>query len=279
MIVKIKSHKRPIFKQLLQYMLDGKDRLFDNTGRSFSITHNLKGNSIENWLKQYQLNEQNRLRKRKDSVRITHEILSWHKDDAKNITIEKLQAIAKEYIKKRNPKGLFVAVPHFDKDHYHIHICASGVEYKTGKSLRLSKVELSKLKKDIQQYQIERFPELSKSIVAHGKKVRSITSDKEYQIKRRAGRETGKEQLIGILKSCYKKADSKESFLQLLKESGLNTYDRSGKATGIFHNNYKFRFNRLGFTEERFAGLTKSANRVSGLRETRNKNNSKSLER
>ena len=51
-------------------MIDGKDRLFDNTGRSFSITHNLKGNSIDEWVKQFQANELHRLRKRKDSVRI-----------------------------------------------------------------------------------------------------------------------------------------------------------------------------------------------------------------
>ncbi len=75
----------------------------------------------------------------------------------------------------------------FDKQHYHIHICASGIEYKTGKSLRLTKPELQKLKKDIQQFQMGRFPELSNSVVQHGKKLNFVLTDKEYPIKLRTG--------------------------------------------------------------------------------------------
>jgi hypothetical protein len=269
MIVKLKSHKRPIFKQLLNYMINGKDRLFDKENKSFCISHNLKGNSIDEWTKQFQTNELKRLRKRKDSVRITHEILSWHKDDAKHITIEKLNDIAKEYIKQRNPIGLYVAVPHFDKDHYHIHICASGVENKTGRSLRLSKADLSKLKKNIQQYQISRYPELSKSVVAHGKDPRKRVTDREYHFKSKAGRETDKEQLIGILKTCYKKASSPESFYSLLKECGLSTYERSKKVTGVLLNGRKFRFSRLGFSEERIMALDLTLKRSDEIKKLR----------
>ena len=53
-----------------------------------------------------------------------------------------MEEMAREYIRLRHPKGIFVAVPHFDKQHYHIHICATGIEFKTGKSLRLTKTEL-----------------------------------------------------------------------------------------------------------------------------------------
>ncbi len=237
-------------------MISDNDRLFDKGGRSFAITHNLKGNSVVEWEKQFKQNEQCRQRKRTDSILLTHEILSWHQEDAKYITLAKMEAIAREYIRMRNPKGMYVAVPHFDKEHYHIHICTSGIEYKTGKSLRLSKLDLLKLKKDIQQFQIERFPELSKSIVEHGKKEKSI-SDKEYQIKLRTGRETGKEEVVKIIHNCYRKANSKESFFELLKESGLKTYERNGKMAGVVHNYYKFRFSRLGFTREKLAGLDK----------------------
>ena len=259
-------------------MINDKDRLFDKEGRSFAITHNLKGNSIAQWEKQFKNNEQYRQRKRSDSVLLTHEILSWHRDDAKNITLAKMGTMAREYIRQRNPNGIYVAVPHFDKDHYHIHICASGIEYKTGKSLRLSKPDLLKLKKEIQQFQIERFPELSKSVVAHGKKEKSI-SDKEYQLKLRTGRESGKEQVIAMLKTCYKKANSKETFFELLKESGIETYERSGKTTGVVHNGYKFRFYRLGFTDQRFEELDKFKARGSELRKTRSRDTEKLLER
>jgi hypothetical protein len=260
-------------------MLNDKDRLFDKEGKSFAIFHNLKGASIDEWAKQYNTNEEFRQRKRRDSVYLTHEILSWHRDDAKHITLAKMEEMAREYIKQRNPRGIYLAVPHFDKEHYHIHILASGIEYRTGKSLRLSKQNLHKLKKDIQQYQQERFPELSKSIVEHGKKEKSFTSDKEYQVKLRTGRETEKEKLLGILKTFYKKSDSKETFYKLLNECGLKTYERGGKTSGVIFGNYKFRFKRLGFSEEMFEELNKSVVRKSELDKSRKNKEKKSLER
>ncbi|HKR06139.1 MAG TPA: relaxase/mobilization nuclease domain-containing protein [Bacteroidia bacterium] len=269
MIIKIKSHKRQVFKQILEYMLNDKDRLFDENKNSFAITHNLKGKVVAEWEKQYKANELFRKCKRSDSVYLTHEILSWHRDDAKNITLAKMEEMAREYVRQRNPKGMYVAVPHFDKQHYHIHICASGIEYKTGKSLRLTKPELQNLKKNIQQFQIDRFPELSKSIVQHGKNEKTLLTDKEYQIKLRTGRETDKEQLIGMLKTCYKKADSKETFLQLLKESHLVPYERGGKTSGIVFNNKKFRLKRLGFAQERLEYLDRPLKRKSELEKVR----------
>lgn len=255
MIIKIKSHKRPVFEKILNYMIHDKDRLFDKEGKSFAITYNLKGNSVMEWAEQFRDNEQWRQRRRTDSVMLTHEILSWHRDDAGNISLAKLEAMAREYINQRNPKGIYVAVPHFDKEHYHVHICASGIEYKTGKSLRLTKTNLQKLKKDIQQFQVEKYPELSKSIVQHGKKEKSLTTEKEYQYKLRTGRQSDKELLIGMLKTCYKKANSRETFFQLLNEVNLKTYERGGKTTGIIFNDQKFRLNRLGYTEERIMDL------------------------
>jgi hypothetical protein len=271
MIVKIKSHKRPVFAKVLNYMLNNTDRLFDKEGKSFAITHNLKGNSIEAWEKQYKHNETYRLRKRKDSVLLTHEILSWHRDDAKHITLSKMESMAREYLHLRNSKGLYVAVPHFDKDHYHIHILASGIEYKTGKSLRFSKADFHKLKKDIQQYQLERFPELSKSIVAHGKKNHTRLSDKEYQVKLRTGRETEKVKVIRLLESCFKKANSMEMFYKLLKDSEVQIYERRGKMTGVILKEYKFRFSRLGYSEEKIVGINKFLNREQQLSTTREK--------
>ena len=269
MIVKIKSHKKPSFRKLLDYMLNDKDRLFDKSGNSFVVTHNLKGVYIEEWENQFKEIEMRRQRKRSDSVYLTHEILSWHRDDAKNISLEKMEVMAREYIRQRNPKGMFVAVPHFDKEHYHIHICASGIEYKTGKALRLSKQEFQKLKKDIQQFQLEKFPELSKSVVVHGKKDKSFITEKEYQFKLRTGRETEKENVLAILKTCYKKAMSKESFFALLQECKLQTYSRGGIITGVVFGKLKFRFKRLGFTEKRLEELDKTKTREEMLSKSR----------
>ncbi len=253
-------------------MLYDKDRLFDEKGYSFVVSHNLKGNDINEWLKQYQANEQYRRLKRVNSVLLTHEIISFHKDDATNISLEKLEDIARQYVRQRNINGIYVAVPHFDKEHYHIHICASGIEYRTGKAMRLSKTELLSVKKEIQKYQIEKYPELSKSLVNHGNEKKEYAlSDKEYKYKERTGRATDKEQLIGMLKTCYKKAVSKDDFYENLKTCGLTTYIRGGKISGIIFNDKKFRINRLGFTEERLEELNKSMNRNKDISELREK--------
>lgn len=273
MIIKIKTYKRPAYRKLLEYMLKDGDKLHDKEKRTFVISHNLKGRTIDQWVKQYAENETYRKIKRKDSIKITHEILSWHKDDTANITIEKLEDMAREYMQKRNPNAQYIAVPHFDKDHYHVHVAVSGLEYRTGKSMRMTKGNFQKLKKDIQAYQLEHYPELTNSVVSHEKQNENKPkeTDKEYQYKRRTGRKTDKEQLQAILQSCFKASTSKEDFYKKLKENKLKTYQRGGKTTGIFYKNQKFRLNKLGFTPERLAQLNKALNRESEIISLRGK--------
>jgi Relaxase/Mobilisation nuclease domain len=264
MIIKIKTHKRPSFKALINYMIHDKDRLFDEKGKSFLLTHNVKGKNMDGWVRQFEKNETFRLRKRSDSVYCTHEILSWHRDDAKNIQPEMLESMVKEYIRLRNSGGMFIAAAHYDRSHYHVHICASGIEYRTGKTMRLSKVSLQKLKKDIQNYQIEKFPELSKSIVRHGSH-NKLKNDKEIQFKLRSGRESDKEQLLGILKTCYKNANSKETFFELLAECGVKNYERGGKMSGVVFQDRKFRLWKLGIGDDRISELNKTIHRKKEL--------------
>lgn len=253
-------------------MMNDRDRVVDHNNKTFVITHNLKGKTIPDWVKQYQQNEFLRMYRRKDSVRLTHEIISWNRKDAMNITIQKLESMAQEYIQHRNPKGVYVIVPHFDKDHYHLHACASGVEYQTGKSLRLSKADLLKLKKEFQEYQKEKFPELTNSIENHGANHRSKTSDKEYQLKLRTGRETTREQILSHLLKCQKQSHSAEQFLNLLRKHNLNTYERSGRMTGIVHNGVKFRFCRLGLPESFFKDMERTGIRKKNLSNVRERN-------
>jgi len=269
MIIKVKSFKRPEFKRLLNYMMHDDNRLFDDRHKSFLITHNLKGNRIEHFTSQFVINESFRKRKRKDSVILTHEIISFHKGDSEHITIGKLEEIAREYISKRNPNGMYVAVPHFDKEHYHIHICASGIEYREGKSLRMSKPNFLKFKKDIQNFQIEKFPELSKSLVNHNGRSKTKKTEKEYQAKLRTGRATKKESLVSIIDACLKESNSKLEFLNKLKSRNLSPYLRSGKLIGVIYEKVKFRFSRLGIPTERFEKLNISLSRSNELGEVR----------
>lgn len=283
MIVKIKSHKSYGFKKLLNYMLFDKDRLFDDKRKSFVISHNLHGKTIDSWVEQYSLNESFRKIKRSDSTILTHEILSWHSKDASEITLDKLKAMTHEYIRLRNIKVMFLAVPHFDKEHYHVHICASGLEFRTGKSLRLSRSEFTKLKKDIQLFQQQHFPELSHSVVDHGKLKPESMSDKEFQYKLRSGRDSKREMLSAILKTCYKKAISRDTFLELLKDCNAIPYSRGGVVKGVTFEGLKFRFERVGFGERWLERLEKTSERTISLSienyQGSNKNIEKSKER
>jgi hypothetical protein len=266
MIVKIKTSKSAGFGKLLTYMMNKKERLFDTQERSFVISHHLRGNTIKQWEKQLTENESHRLRKRKDTIKLYHEILSWHKDDAKNLTLPMLEDMAREYIKQRNPNGIYIAVPHFDKDHYHIHICVSGVEYKTGKSLRLSKAALGKLKNGIQKYQIEKYPELTNSVVEHGKRRKQVKTDKEYKFNWREGRETDKEKLQKLLGYISEKAKSQDEFYNLLKDEKLEVYNRNGKPAGVIFNGRKFRFSRLETRHDTSERADTRINELSRLR-------------
>lgn len=271
MIIKILSRQTPSYKQLLEYILDkDRHRLLNTEEQSFLITHNLKGKSIEQWTKQFKKNEEHRKIKRTDSVYLYHEILSWHDDDAKNLTRENMEDMAREYLKLRNPNGIYVAVPHFDKGHFHVHICASGIEYKTGKSLRLSQANLLKLKKSIEAFQIEKYPMLSHSIVQHGKGGRNRMTHAEYQMKQRTKRMTDKEIVLGILNTCYKQVNSREDFFKRLKKCELSIYMRNGRLTGIVHKNRKYRLERLGFVDKQLEYLAISSGRNKELRELRN---------
>lgn len=277
MIVKIKTRKRPTFRQLIEYMLNDKARRFENE-KSFVITHNLRGNDIESWTMQFLENEKYRTHNRKNSVMLTHEIISFHKDE-KNISLEKMEDMAREYIRQRNPNGIYLAVPHTDKEHFHIHICASGVEYKTGKAMRMSKGEFQELKKNIQQYQKEKYPELSKSIVQHEMKGKAKITDKEYQIKLRIGRASMKEELAEKINHCLSKAKSMDGFVQILKENKLRPYERNGRFTGVWYENLKFRFNRLQIDMDKVKELNKTVERERQIQIMRKgrKNKSKGL--
>lgn len=261
MIIKIKSNKKPTFRSLLKYMFNNRDRLKDSSNNSFTLIHNLKDGGIENWHKQLIQNEHFRKVKRSNSVYFTHEILSWHKDDRKHLTLDKMEAMTNEYIARRNPKGIYVATAHFDKGHYHVHILASGIEYRTGKSLRMSRTEFSDLKKGMQEYQLSKYPELQMSVVKGKIKGRTRISDYECQYKLRTGQETKKEYISSILNICFKKADSTDRFYSLLKESGFETYKRTGKVTGVIYHNQKYRFTNFNITEDMLQGFKNTMER------------------
>jgi hypothetical protein len=120
----------------------------------------------------------------------------------------------------------------------------NSIRIKISGALRLIKEQLSKLKKGIQKFQIDLYPEIQKSIVQHGANRTGLIKEKEYQFKQRHQKDTDREILIGLLKTCYKKANSKQSFIDLIKQCNLIYYERGKKSSGLIYHGAKYRFGK-----------------------------------
>jgi hypothetical protein len=271
MIIKSMTRKTPTWGQLLDYMVKGSERYRDPDGMSFILKHNIWGHSIKEWTKSFEETEKRRVNTRTNNVKVFHEILSWSNKDTSKLTLEKMKDMATAYIKVRNENASFIAVPHRDKDHFHIHFCISAVEAKTGKSIRVSREEFKNIKEKIQQYQVQRYPELSNSVVNHSKESKRSIKESEFQLKKRGGQLTEKGKVKQQLDSIFKSAISKEDFYSKVKEQGLNIYERSGKIAGI-EGERNMRFSTLGYPENRLSDLDSYQDRMKGLIEVREAN-------
>jgi hypothetical protein len=223
----------------------------------FIIRHNVRARTIQGFIKAFNTNESYRLVNRRDSSRLFHSIISFGPGDRKLITDEMLKDIAHRYIQERSPNSLWVGTKHEDRDHLHIHLCHSGVTV-AGKSARVSNQKFHSIKIALDRYQREKYPFLIHSLPDYTKNTEKKQNNSINIERLKANRQTNKTQLVKTLEKIYNKAISKEDFLSQLKSNGLEVYMRAGKLQGIIQDGTtKFRFNPLGFNEDRFEALDK----------------------
>ena len=156
-----------------------------------------------------------------------------------------------KYSSLRSPNSIAIATVHKnEKDHTHLHICFSGVQYKTGKSIRISKDDFqNKVKLPMEKYQQEIFPELVLSKIRHEKSMshkKVLVKDNE-KIIQNSGGISEKQGIVNQVENCFKTAKSEQEFYQKLQDSGLVLYSRGGKITGV-QGKRKYRFKTLGYT-------------------------------
>ena len=238
--------------QLLNYLFKKEDKLFKNNQKPIVIRRNVRSRTIDKMAKEYDKNEAFRLRKRVDNVKVYHTILSFSNKDKELINEKMIKDIAKQYMKLRDDKNLFVSVAHFDKDHVHIHLLMSGTKYLTGESNRLSRAEFHQLKIAMDEYQRKKYPELIHSLPRHGRSKEKVTK-KSIEVNRAGGRVSQKETLMKTLESVYAKSKSLDDFLTKLKAYGHEPYYRGKdkKLQGIkFEGDRKFRFTTIGYQEK-----------------------------
>lgn len=261
MILKtLRVKKQERFGQLVKYVLTHENELRED---GFLLTHNIMSDDIKGITQAFEANDAYRTNKRKNSVLMYHEIMSFAPEDSENLTAEKLEDIAQEYIRIRGHKGLAIAKPHFEKSHWHIHFLYSGTEYRSNALLRMDNKTFEKIRKGIEQYQIDRYPELCHSIVYTNKPARerlrqkevdkSVRKEKEYQAKK-SGRVLDKERLSKAVQEMYARSKNTQAFLTFLADQPeLESYFYRGKLAGIKYGknkNRKYRFTTLGITKE-----------------------------
>ncbi len=256
MVLKILSRHSPGYANLIDYIIKESKA---KDGKPHVITRNLRGNEGQaGWARQYMENEAYRVRHRSDQIYLTHEILSFSNLDKDKITRDMLNDITQKYMELRNGNGIFLSAAHFDKSHVHIHFAISALEFRTGKSMRLSKEKLHSLKNDLQEWHKQKYPnELSNSLVEHGKGCGYVT-DKEWQYKNRTSRSLLKEEIGSEVKACFEKATTQKEFLDNLRHAGLHHYERGNGnlPQGIITpDNIKIRFSRLDISKEQLLQL------------------------
>jgi len=248
MIIKIKAIKSPDFERLIRYILPKRHHR-SKRDMMFIFKHNLKGNQVENWVQQFEENEAFRIHKRTGNMILSHEIISFNAEDSPHIDVGIMRDFTKKYIEYRGLRGMYIAVSHFDTDNFHIHLCCSSVEYRTGKAMCLSRKEFQDLKIRMQEYQMQKYPQLQHSIVRHGGG-KTQQKDREYQVEKRSGQVSKRTQIKDRVRDISLRADSPEQFIDLLENQSLKPYYRSGKLTGVISGKRKYRFKTLGVKDE-----------------------------
>ncbi|MFN8250267.1 MAG: hypothetical protein U0V75_00190 [Ferruginibacter sp.] len=270
MILKSLSRKSDSTGQLVRYITryilkeqkDGKSsstEKLEQANKPFLIRHNLRTRtSIEGFIREFQENEKYRRVKRRDSVRLYHTIISLSNLDKEFVTEVMLKDIGKEFIRLRGKDSLYLGTMHQEGvDHLHIHFVISGTKT-NGLSSRITKEKFASIKRHLQQYQQEMYPELINSSPEHGKKKRLAKEHLIDCIKKY--RQTNKKELLNKLETIYSQSPTKEAFIQQIKDAGYEVYMRGGRLQGVQIENKKFRFSRLGFDEERLRQLDEKVN-------------------
>ena len=276
MIVSKKSVKASRFRELLLYVHTDKGRIKEGDG-TFAIFHNLRSKEVEAAAKEFKANDAYRAKGR-GQVKMYHEWLSFHPEDAGKIDDYLLRDVAEKYIEIRGSNALCYCRPHTDNSNIHIHFVFSGSEVKSTKTLRQDNAEFMRCRREIENYQMKNYPELVHSVVylKEKEKIKRKEQDKntrkqaEFRLKMKTDRPTEKEAATETVKEIYRSVSGEAEFLKEIEAKGYELYFRRGKAEGLLITNpstgkqRKYRFSTLGLDKENrkeLAGRTKESQR------------------
>ena len=228
MVIGTKPWKIKGFTRLAFYVTKQEGRIPPEN--DFTICHNLREGSLEEIIDQFEDNA-TYCKARKGGNYLIHEWLSFGKDDRHAITPDMLRDLTEKYLSLRAPMGVALAKPHYDRDHVHVHVMLAANEYHSPKKLRLDSTQFIGVRRDLEAFQLEKYPELEHSGVYIG----SLEKRREHQQQRAAD----------VVRECLNQARTEGHFLDLLRIRGAEPYERGGKVVGIIHHHKKHRFSTL----------------------------------
>jgi hypothetical protein len=243
-----KSNGTQLLKYVVRYSMKDKESGQDKEEATIILRHNIRSRKIENIIEEFKTNEAFRVYKRKDSVIIYHDIISFAPQNQKAVTTDILKAFAKKYTAVRAPNTLALVVAHRGKtSHTHLHAVVAGVTL-NGLSSRISKAKFKNVKLELERFQ-EQYPQLAQSAIEHIKPVRQAQIKSAERFKQ--SRQTNKETMYTILEEAHTKALSEDDFLHQLRTKQYEPYYRNNKLQGVISLGQKYRFSRIGFDTEK----------------------------
>ena len=237
-------YKNYILPQLPNADTGQKVQIVKDQNSPFIIKHNMRANSLNGFIREFESNERGRIHKRSNQTTVHHTIISFSNKDSKHINEKLLRDMSKEYIRLRGGNNMYVGTVHLDREHIHLHVAMGGTTI-DGKSSRISKKEFEDVKIKLQEYQLKKYPELSHSLPEHGKAGREKNKEEVKKIYRNE-RASEKESILKCIETNFFKAQTTKEFIALLNENGYKEYYRGDKLTGIQTEHYKYRFTSLG---------------------------------
>ncbi len=291
MIIKTISHtQKNSAKLLIKYVFDKRKPLLDKDGKLLVFkSGGIRTYDKDKWSKQFKDLESKRTSKYANrSVVSYHEVISFSPASTKHLDRHKIKDLVNRYIKLRSNNQYCVGAVHFEKNkNFHAHLIFSGIQTTNNhRSARISKSRLASIKREVQEYQQQKYPELSDSIVRHGLSKQELArshSEKEAQLKKRTQQPSEKDKLFLKVEQAFEKSRSQDAFRNALKQQGIQTYDHNGKLCGVFYGKRKFRLKRsLGIDPELLLLKDKFKDRsasLSQLRKQMEHNRSKGRER
>ena len=247
------SRKAPSYYQLLEYIAG------EGRGVGEPLLHNLSGDGHDlAAINRAFMANASFAPARKNGISLYHEVISLSGQDAAEPAM--LYDLAAFYLAQRAPQALAYGAVHTDRANPHIHLVISANLRGRSKKLRLSRARFATIKRELEAYQRERYPQLTHSLVFTAGEQPEFEPDTpvlgraegEFQRRRRrdgAKTRSTKEFLSQALTDSLTIAATESEFRTRLQRVAIEPYERGGRLAGVRYQGKKYRLRTIGLSQ------------------------------